>query len=29
MKSRLVVQEDGWTLLTETGKQWTPNQQEV
>ena len=24
MKSRLVVQEDGWTLLTETGKQWTP-----
>ena len=29
MKSRLVVQEDGWTLLTETGKQWTPNSQEV
>ena len=28
MKSRLVVQEDGWTLLTEKGKQWTPNQQE-
>ncbi len=28
MKSRLVVQEDGWTLLTEHGKQWTPNQQE-
>ena len=29
MKSRLVVQEDGWTLLTETGKQWTTNSQEV
>ena len=28
MKARLVVQEDGWTLLTEIGKQWKSHQQE-
>jgi RNA binding S1 domain protein len=24
MKEKKIVQEDGWTLLTDIGRQWTP-----
>ncbi len=24
MKEKKIVQDNGWTLLTETGRQWTP-----
>ena len=24
MKERKIIQEDGWTLLTDIGKSWTP-----